>query len=365
MKALGDARRRAGMSRVKTLAAAKPLDEKQIADVAADLASHLGASTVDVILQALPPGTDPRAAAAMAKGRFGVEFTIDAGAAPGDELKSVKEISKMLAKVPKDAADNPSLKAVTHTDAASGASGAYDQMSATMSMVGRVNAEPQQFGRQLKMPVGPAPAPGVAPPMVDQLPKDIDSKCKPVSDAPVDVIDWASLHEVGHGLDDKHTYMLRNQSRPDHGGWTSYGSDLKKIADIVGPHFGFYRTAEQKKYVLDMLMSMPAVDPPAPDAKTDWAKRKADFDRWHRIATSENVFRREPDCVAITIGTLIFHEAYPRQWVSYLAGARKQGLTGFQFKAPGEWFAELYAGYKSGKLGSKHPARAWLETLSP
>ena len=78
------------------------------------------------------------------------------------------------------------------------------------------------------------------------------------------------------------------------------------------------------------------------------------------------MYRREADCKTITIGgTLIFHEAYPRQWVSYLAAARKQGLTGYQFKHPGEWFSELYAGYKSGKLGKQHPARVFLEKLSP
>jgi hypothetical protein len=178
------------------------------------------------------------------------------------------------------------------------------------------------------------------------------------------VLDWASLHEVGHGIDDANTYMLRNQSSPDHGGWTSYGSNVKPVADAVGAHFGFYQTAEQQKYVLDTLMSLPPTDPPAPDKKVDWAKRKTEFDNWHAIATSEDVYRRQADCDKITIGKLIYHEAYPRQWVSYLADARKQGLTGYQFRHPGEWFSELYAGYKSGKLGAKHPARVWLSKLS-
>ena len=43
--------------------------------------------------------------------------------------------------------------------------------------------------------------------------------------------------------------------------------------------------------------------------------------------------------------------------------ARKKGLTGYQFRAPAEWFAELYAGYKSKKLGPKHPANDWLKKL--
>ena len=129
--------------------------------------------------------------------------------------------------------------------------------------------------------------------------------------------------------------MLRHQSDPGHGGWTSYGSDVKKVADVIGPNFRFYTTPEQQKYVLDKLMNVPPVDPPAPDAKTDWAGRKTDFDSWHEIATSDDVYRRQADCDALTIGKRIYHEAYARQWVSYLAAARAKGLTGYQFRAPG------------------------------
>jgi hypothetical protein len=49
--------------------------------------------------------------------------------------------------------------------------------------------------------------------------------------------------------------------------------------------------------------------------------------------------------------------------VSYDAAARKQGLTGYQFRAPGEWFAELYAAYKAKMLKPSHPAVAWLKKL--
>ena len=367
LKLLKGARVQADRARMKALSAARPPKTADIAAVAADLAKHGAGGDVDALLQVLPPGTDPRAAAALLQGRFNVEMTLDfAPGAAAHELTSIKEIGKMLAKVPQDAADNPSLRKIVHTDAQANPGGSYDQRDASMRMVGRVNTEHQQFGSKLKAPSGAPVPPGGKPVMVDQLPSDIDPKCKPVNEDQIDVLDWASLHEVGHGIDDKHKYMLRHQSDPGHGGWTSYGSDVKKVADVIGPNFRFYTTPEQQKYVLDKLMNVPPVDPPAPDAKTDWAGRKTDFDKWHEIATSDGVYRREADCKAITIGgTLIFHEAYPRQWVSYLAAARKQGLTGYQFKHPGEWFSELYAGYKSGKLGKQHPARVFLEKLSP
>jgi hypothetical protein len=38
-------------------------------------------------------------------------------------------------------------------------------------------------------------------------------------------------------------------------------------------------------------------------------------------------------------------------------------MTGYQFRAPGEWFAELYAAYRMDKLQSSHPAVGWLSKL--
>jgi hypothetical protein len=81
------------------------------------------------------------------------------------------------------------------------------------------------------------------------------------------------------------------------------------------------------------------------------------------MATAVDVYRRQGDCDKIKIGNRIYHEAYARAWVSYLASARSKGLTGYQFRAPGEWFAELYAGFRSNKLGPDHPAREWLTKL--
>ena len=40
-----------------------------------------------------------------------------------------------------------------------------------------------------------------------------------------------------------------------------------------------------------------------------------------------------------------------------------KGITGYQFRAPGEWFSELYAAWKRGKLKPSHPAVAWLSKL--
>ena len=70
------------------------------------------------------------------------------------------------------------------------------------------------------------------------------------------------------------------------------------------------------------------------------------------LATSDGIWDRQGDAEEIAVGgKTVYHEAQPREWVSYLLAARKKGLTGYQFRAPAEWFAELYAAYKSKMLG--------------
>jgi hypothetical protein len=147
---------------------------------------------------------------------------------------------------------------------------------------------------------------------------------------------------------------------------------VQVIADAVGPHIRskvggsntFYSKPEDKKYVLDKLLNQKPVRPATVVAGSDDAKAYDEFDRWHRLATSDGIWERQGDAEEIAIAkTTVYHEAYPREWVSYLLAARKKGLTGYQFRAPAEWFAELYAGYKSNMLGPKHPARDWLKKL--
>jgi len=62
-----------------------------------------------------------------------------------------------------------------------------------------------------------------------------------------------------------------------------------------------------------------------------------------------------------------FHLSYPgpknqtdqNSWVSYKAEAKKHAVSHYQWRAPGEWFAELYAHYFMGTL-SGHPLEGWM-----
>jgi len=303
--------------------------------------------------------------AALTSGRFGVTVVPDLTANAAQEAKSMKALHAAFASVPKDVKAKGSTSSITHTDAtgAGGIGGAWSTSTA-VTLSGRPDLGKQGFGTALttKAPDGT---------VVKQLPPDIDKDCVAVgSDS--ELLSFTALHEVGHGLDDSSAYMLRNGGNADHGGWVKHGSSVQPIADAVGPHIRakvggantFYSKPEDRKYVLDKILNQKPVRPASVVAGSDDAKAYDEFDKWHRLATSSGIYERQGDCDYITIGNkTVYHEAYPREWVSYLAAARKQGLTGYQFRAPGEWFAELYAAYKAKMLKPSHPAVKWLKTL--
>jgi hypothetical protein len=337
---------------------ANPADP-QISRTAAKMVENGGADVVDQMIQAVPNGGDARLVNALAKGRYGVEFKTGAPLPGGDEAKSMKAVCAMFATIPQDVVKNRSITEVSHKDAVGSVGGGHSFDDAKISMSGRPGASAQKFGAAQ---TNPDPVTGA---QVPQLPAAIDENCKPANTTPVDFLAFAAAHEVGHGVDDARGFMAQHGKDPKYGGWISYTSDLKPLADIVGADGrfkAFYKTAEQQQYVLDTLMSKPSNPPATTAGSAEDTARKA-FDVWYAKATAKNVYRRQGDCDAIKIGDRVYHEAYVRNWVSYLAAARNKALTGYQFRAPAEWFAELYAGYRSGKLKPDHPAMEWLTKL--
>ena len=353
------------------MGAAKP-DPKAMAKSAAKMTAKGGAAEVDAMIQAVPNGGDVNQLNALAEGRYGVKFTSGAalpaaaatGTTPartqGDPVRSMKEVCKMFAQIPQDVVKHPSVKGVEFKDQYNdqGAGGSFSYDDAKVRMVGRPGI-PQQFGSVQK---NKDPKTGA---WVNQLPAGVEDDCKPKNTTPVEYLGFAAAHEVGHAVDDAQGFMQRHGNLVAYGEWTSYAGNVQPIADAIGADARYaacYKTAEQKQYVLDKLMSKPA-NAPAVTAGSPEDLAKQAFDTWHSIATSADVFRRQSDCDAIKLGDYVYHEAYARQWVRYRADARKRALTGYQFRAPGEWFAELYAGYRSGKLKDTHPAMTWLKKL--
>ncbi len=97
---------------------------------------------------------------------------------------------------------------------------------------------------------------------------------------------------------------------------------------------------------------------------TTFSGDKARFENFVNAAQTDNVWDSQGLTDQATLGKRVYHEGYPNTWFSYLADARKRGITSYQFRAPGEWFSELYAAWKIGKLKAGHPAEVWLKKLN-
>ena len=130
---------------------------------------------------------------------------------------------------------------------------------------------------------------------------------------------------------------------------------LKDVAEAVAS-----KLACDVKYI-EALLSRADPDHIPPPRRGN----KKDAIEWCQAILNENqLWGKGAECAKRAIGGRVYHEAYPsgdNQWVSYNLDARKQGITGYQFRAPGEWFAELYAAYYSGKLKDSHPYIDWLK----
>ena len=102
---------------------------------------------------------------------------------------------------------------------------------------------------------------------------------------------------------------------------------------------------------------------PNPLKKAEWEAAQKKVDAWcQSVREGNGLWWKAGLSKQHAIGARVYHEAYEgRPWVSYLYAARAQGITGYQFRAPGEWFAELYAAYFAKRLKKTHPAVGWLK----
>lgn len=190
----------------------------------------------------------------------------------------------------------------------------------------------------------------------------VNPDCQPVDTTPVQYFKFAAMHEVGHAEDAASGYMGQTAFKA-YAGWRTHGA--AEIADIAASHFKFDKAYLQA--MLDSEQSTPptTVPPPtdgiAPEAWED-ARKKAEA--WVRgIRVGAALWNHASRSKQHAIGGRVYHEAYAGDWVSYEFAARAQGITGYQFRAPGEWFAELYAAYYCKKLKPSHPAMDWLAKL--
>ena len=179
-------------------------------------------------------------------------------------------------------------------------------------------------------------------------------------------------HEVGHSVDAKIGWKSSGEhQKAERGGWIEYAGSLDAAVGAVD-----LSDAAIKK--------LPAADRSAVEAEMqtvmdDHAKKSADLraaiqalpfgavadkDRDKvkaevlkdkalvAVVQNRNIEGQEPwwrTDGGVSLGSpdaRIVQEAYDKKWVSYDLKARTaRGLTDYQFRAPAEWFAEVYTKY--------------------
>jgi hypothetical protein len=336
-----------------------------------------GKNRLDELILQLPDDTQQKVFKEALEARFGVEVGVfktryklnDEGKRVGrseDEYedvdlskpnKSLKGIYEMMTKVPESHSNrdqNPSLKRILHFTKDDG-SAAYSRGNKTVYMNvsrGKGVGDDDVTKEITKGVVG----------SIKMFPDGRDDVCQPKNTkVKTTFFDWATLHEVGHSVDDKHGYMNKNGEKTDHGGWQA--ETVGSIAQTAADHFKWDKT------YISTLLNNPKATPDVPDKlkkKEGWEETKKKVDAWCRaIVVGEQLWMDGVESKKRAIGDppRVYQQSYSSRWTSYEYAARRKGIHGYQFRAPGEWFAELYAAFYSDKLKDKHPAVKFLKEL--
>jgi hypothetical protein len=180
---------------------------------------------------------------------------------------------------------------------------------------------------------------------------------------PLNGFNISTLHEVGHSVDAKYGIMSNsNMAKEGFGGW----KNLIPVDDIVklfaddflasaGKDTGLTE-GDVKPLVKNALTKAAVKNPGEKDASVkpigdgdkpggmtpeNWAKLKPVLDKCVNLRSDKWPWGKGK---AVAFNGQAYHESYPNKWVSYSVAARAKGeVRDYQWRAPGEWFAELYA----------------------
>ncbi len=171
----------------------------------------------------------------------------------------------------------------------------------------------------------------------------------------------STLHELGHSVDDRFGVMRSNQGKKGAGGWNE--ENREKVAAALIKHF---KAGDGKAIAMDAAALDDMAQKALSGAKTkrpdgmsdeDWAKQPKQDKPATLSAKDWKVIDKFLDyCVSrgssewpwgkvSDIDGRSYHEAYDNEWVSYDATSRSASNTvrDYQWRAPAEYFAELYA----------------------
>jgi hypothetical protein len=307
------------------------------------LAQPGGGKALDAMVVEL--GVAPNAAVlgAAIEARFGITLNLI-----NSEVVSVRKLYDLLKGVPKShGRSNPSMKKIQYDNTKTGGG----SFNSSTKLVDLTCGRSKDGNLERLTLVGEIPTP--------------DEDCKPVDTTSPDKFDFVTLHEVGHAVDDRLGFMKGKAGDAKFGGWQDYGLNVAPAAAAAAASFG-YDAAYIEEYLAGGKPPPPAL-PADGTTQLDWdakgIKVKAWCDAVMLPPNEQGMWWNDGKSQANALNGVVHQQAYKTKWVSYNLAARKQGITGYQFRAPGEWLAELYAAYHIKKLKDTHPAVAWLKTL--
>lgn len=328
-------------------------------DIKALLARPGGEAEFDEMVKNLDPSTKRKVLSVAFEARYDCKLNIYAsgtavdakgnmnGPMADDEAKgpNVARFYDIMKDLPdKDTKDNDSMLVFNTSDTGSGSSFNSKKKQVVMREGSESTSGAYQFG-------------------VEHQVGDVDEECKPKNDDPVDFFTWNTLHEVGHAVDDKHGFMKSKAKDEAYGGWIEFGMNVGPIAKAIAAEFEYDET--YISYYMNYIDEPAIPEPKAGVEPEEWERRRIKA----RAYVDDAKVDRKPWSSAsvasrLNIGGTVYHESYKYNWSGYAFSARSRGITGYQFRAPGEWFSEVYAAYKSDKLKDNHPAvKAWLKDL--
>jgi len=161
-----------------------------------------------------------------------------------------------------------------------------------------------------------------------------------------------TLHEIGHAVDDKNKVMKMDDDA--FGGWRKVTIPDVATALYEKDFKGFVGTGKGKKedameLITALLQKGVCADPPSATGKLgslhgEWATIKSGAGWANCLKVRNPTGNDQPwqTPVECTDG-YAYHEAYAGTWYRYKHSERKKGISEYQWRAPGEWFSELYA----------------------
>ena len=178
-----------------------------------------------------------------------------------------------------------------------------------------------------------------------------------------DMFNATVRHEVGHAVDQQLGWSAGSEpTKASRGGWKVYGSDHDRAAKAIirAADKGIQRNlSEGKKADIRAIMTTVmqnggnAADMQAAIMLLPW---------WGTISPSRQAsIMNDPALTAVDrglnqppwsgrnnpfiLGSVVFHESYSGDWVRTKSSSWARKVSTYQFRAPGEWFAEAYAAY--------------------